>query len=100
MRYRYSSPFSPTSSSLGSPDQFQEREELRAQGLLSRKREADLKAKYSGGISMTQVKKEIKDFLLSSMEMYVLEKYCLSPILMGSQFVASTNGSGRAQNST
>ena len=55
----------------------QEREELRAQGLLSRKREADLKAKYSGGISMTQVKKEIKDFLLSSMEMYVSRKILL-----------------------
>ena len=49
----------------------QEREELRAQGLLGKKSQADLKAKYSEGISMTQVKKEIKNFLLSSMERYV-----------------------------
>ena len=49
----------------------QEREELRAQGLLGKKPQADLKAKYSEGISMTQVKKEIKSFLLSSMERYV-----------------------------
>ena len=49
----------------------QEREELRAQGLLGKKPQADLKAKYSEGISMTQVKKEIKNFLLSSIERYV-----------------------------
>ena len=49
----------------------QEREELRAQGLLGKKPQADLKAKYSEGISMTQVKKEIKNFLLSPMERYV-----------------------------
>ena len=49
----------------------QEREELRAQGLLGKKPQADLKAKYSEGISMTQVKDEIKIFLLSSMERYV-----------------------------
>ena len=49
----------------------QEREELRAQGLLGKKPKNNLKAKYSEGISMTQVKKEIRDFLLSSMERYV-----------------------------
>ena len=49
----------------------QEREELRAQGLLGKKSEAGLKAKCSEGISMTQVKKEIREFLLSSMERYV-----------------------------
>lgn len=49
----------------------QEREELRAQGLLGKRSQADLKAKYAEGISMTQVKKEIKNFLLSSMERYV-----------------------------
>ena len=49
----------------------QEREELRAQGLLGKKSQADLKAKYSEGVSMTQVKKEIKNFLLSPMERYV-----------------------------
>ena len=46
----------------------QEREELRAQGLLGKKNKTDLKAKYSEGISMTEVKNEIRDFLLSSME--------------------------------
>ena len=49
----------------------QEREELRAQGLLGKKSQADLKAKYVGGISMTQVKQEIRTFLLSSTERYV-----------------------------
>ena len=49
----------------------EEREELRAQGLLDKKPKKDLKAKYSGGISMTHVKEEIRDFLLSSMERYV-----------------------------
>ena len=48
----------------------QEREELRAQGLLGKKFQADLKAKYAEGISMTHVKKEIKNFLLSSTERY------------------------------
>ena len=48
----------------------QEREELRAQGLLGKKFQADLKAKYAEGISMTQIKKEIRNFLLSSMERY------------------------------
>ena len=46
----------------------QERQELRAQGLLGKKNKVDLKAKYSEGISMIEVKKEIKDFLLSSLE--------------------------------
>lgn len=46
----------------------QEREELRAQGLLGKKNKIDLKAKYSEGISMTEVKNEIKNFLLSSKE--------------------------------
>ena len=46
----------------------QEREELRAQGLLGKKGKPDLKVKYAEGISMPQLKSEIKDFLLSSME--------------------------------
>ncbi len=49
----------------------QEREDLRAQGLLGNKNKPDLKAKYPEGISMTEVKKEIRNFLLSSMERYV-----------------------------
>ena len=46
----------------------QERQELRAQGLLGKKNKVDLKAKYSEGISIIEVKKEIKDFLLSSLD--------------------------------
>lgn len=46
----------------------QERQELRAQGLLGKKNKVDLKAKYSEGTSMIEVKKEIKDFLLSSLD--------------------------------
>lgn len=49
----------------------QEREELRAQGLLGKKSKIDLKAKYPEGISMIDVKNEIRNFLLSSMERYV-----------------------------
>jgi len=48
----------------------QEREELRAQGLLGKKGKVDMKAKYSEGMSMDQVKAEIRDFLLSSMDRY------------------------------
>ena len=54
----------------------QERQELRAQGLLGRKNKVDLKAKYSEGISIIEVKKEIKDFLLSSLDR------CATPILL------------------
>lgn len=49
----------------------QEREELRAQGLLGKKNKTDLKAKYCEGMSMAEVKNEIRDFLLSSMRRYV-----------------------------
>ena len=48
----------------------QEREELRAQGLLRTKGRVDMKAKYSEGMSMNQAKAEIRDFLLSSLERY------------------------------
>ena len=54
----------------------QERQELRAQGLLGKKNKVDLKAKYSEGISMIEVKKEIKDFLLSSLDR------CVTSILL------------------
>ncbi|KAK3168034.1 hypothetical protein OEA41_004480 [Lepraria neglecta] len=46
----------------------QKREELRAQGLLGNKGKPDLNAKYKEGMSMTEVKNEIKDFLMSSKE--------------------------------
>ena len=46
----------------------QEREELRAQGLLGKKGKVDMKAKYSQGMVMAQVKEEIKGFLASTNE--------------------------------
>ncbi|GAD99845.1 hypothetical protein PVAR5_8572 [Paecilomyces variotii No. 5] len=47
----------------------QKREELRTQGLLGRKSgKVDMKAKYSKGISIDNVKLEIRSFLLSSDE--------------------------------
>ena len=46
----------------------QEREELRAQGLLGKKGKIDLKAKYKEGMSWDEVKKEISDFLISPKE--------------------------------
>ncbi|MCJ1477153.1 hypothetical protein MMC13_005824 [Lambiella insularis] len=45
--------------------QKQHREELRAQGLLGRKDMLQKKSMYSGGMSIIQVKNEIKDFLMS-----------------------------------
>ena len=43
-----------------------EREQLRVQGLLGKKGRVDMKAKYAHGIAMSQVKEEIKEFLLST----------------------------------
>lgn len=46
----------------------QEREELRAEGLLGKKKKLDLKAKYSEGMSVSEVKQEIRKFLVASAE--------------------------------
>ncbi|KAF3058977.1 Protein SQS1 [Trichoderma lentiforme] len=48
-----------------------EREELRAMGLLGKKGQVDLRAKYSTGITMGQVAEEVKTFLLGSQETHV-----------------------------
>jgi len=48
----------------------QKREELRAQGLLGKKAKLDTKAKYSEGMSVEEVKEEIRNFLSSSLERY------------------------------
>ncbi|UKZ76060.1 hypothetical protein TrVFT333_003756 [Trichoderma virens FT-333] len=45
-----------------------EREELRAMGLLGKKGQVDLRAKYSTGITMSQVADEVKTFLAGSQE--------------------------------
>ena len=49
----------------------QAREEFRAQGLSGKINKTDLKAKYPAGISIIEVKNEIREFLLSSMDRYV-----------------------------
>ena len=51
-----------------------EREELRAQGLLGKKNKhkANMKAKYAEGMTMDDIKDEIKQFLMSTHESYVL----------------------------
>ncbi|MCJ1359151.1 MAG: hypothetical protein MMC33_009151 [Icmadophila ericetorum] len=46
----------------------QERESLRAQGLLGKTNKIDMKAKYASGITFEQAKDEIKLFLLSTLE--------------------------------
>ena len=46
----------------------QQREELRAQGLLGRKGKPDLKAKYREGLDTEDLKSEIKGFLMSPTE--------------------------------
>ncbi|SLM37156.1 Single-stranded nucleic acid binding R3H [Lasallia pustulata] len=46
----------------------QEREELRKQGLLGRKGKLDMKAKYAEGISLDEIKGEIRDFLITPSE--------------------------------
>ncbi|OTA03404.1 hypothetical protein A9Z42_0038760 [Trichoderma parareesei] len=48
-----------------------EREELRAMGLLGKRGQVDLRAKYSTGITMSQVVEEVKAFLAGSQETYV-----------------------------
>lgn len=48
----------------------QEREELRAQGLLGKKDKVDMKAKYAEGMSMDAIKIEIREFLISNMQRY------------------------------
>ncbi|MCJ1432633.1 hypothetical protein MMC27_001990 [Xylographa pallens] len=45
--------------------QKQQREELRAQGLLGKKDKVDMKFKYAEGMSISQMKSEVKDFLMS-----------------------------------
>lgn len=45
--------------------QKQHREELRAQGLIGRKTKLDMKSRYSNGLSASQIKDEIKEFLMS-----------------------------------
>ncbi|KAH0493321.1 hypothetical protein TgHK011_008231 [Trichoderma gracile] len=45
-----------------------EREELRAKGLLGKRGQVDLRAKYSTGITMSQVIDEVKAFLAGSQE--------------------------------
>lgn len=51
----------------------QEREELRAQGLLGKKnrKKADLQAKYLEGMTIDQVKDEIRGFIFSTNERYL-----------------------------
>ena len=46
----------------------QEREELRAQGLLGKKDKLDMKAKYAEGMSLDEIKGEIRDFLITQNE--------------------------------
>ena len=48
----------------------QEREELRAQGLLGKKNKLDMKAKYAEGMSIDEVKNEVREFLTSTKERY------------------------------
>ncbi|KAL7951165.1 hypothetical protein V8C42DRAFT_303268 [Trichoderma barbatum] len=45
-----------------------EREELRAMGLLGKRGQVDLRAKYSTGITMSQVAEEVKTFLVGAQE--------------------------------
>jgi len=63
--------------------QKQQREELRAQGLLGKNGKVDMKAKYKEGIPIAALKAELKDFLQSDRERYCylnvpfLMKYCI-----------------------
>ena len=50
----------------------QEREELRAQGLLGKKGKLDMKAKYVEGMTTEEVKREIRNFLSSTLERFVM----------------------------
>ncbi len=55
----------------------QEREEFRVRGLLGKGDKVDMKAKYSEGMSMDEVKYEIREFLSSTLETYInLDPLC------------------------
>lgn len=58
--------------------QKQQREELRAQGLLGKNGKADTKAKYTEGIPISALKAELKDFLQSDRERYCIQAYRFS----------------------
>lgn len=77
----------------------QEREELRTQGLLGKKGKLDIKAKYSEGMTLEEVKKEIRNFLCSSLERYKSNVSWLSFVTDHvRQSALTTNGPWRAQN--
>lgn len=59
-----------------------EREELRAMGLLGKKGQVDLRAKYSTGITMSQVAEEVKAFLVGSQETHVYRSTIKTFILL------------------
>ncbi|KAK4068476.1 uncharacterized protein Triagg1_7415 [Trichoderma aggressivum f. europaeum] len=59
-----------------------EREELRAMGLLGKKGQVDLRAKYSTGITMSQVAEEVKLFLIGSQETHVYRSTIKTFILL------------------
>ena len=54
-----------------------EREELRAQGLLSGQNQTDIKVKYREGISYDEVKDELLEFMMSSKPRYYTFWQCL-----------------------
>ena len=47
-----------------------EREELRTQGLLGKKDKVNMKAKYPEGMSYSEIKSEVRNFMLSASERY------------------------------
>ncbi|MCJ1469267.1 hypothetical protein MMC07_007900 [Pseudocyphellaria aurata] len=81
----------------------QEREELRAQGLLGKKSRADAQSKYSRGISLAEIKDEIEKFLLSSVASLNLppigprERKMVHDIANVLGLKSKSNGSGRSR---
>ena len=51
-----------------------EREELRAQGLLGRQNDGDVRPKYLEGISFNNIKDELMDFMLSRRQRYMVDR--------------------------
>ncbi|KAL8738927.1 MAG: hypothetical protein Q9181_000379 [Wetmoreana brouardii] len=62
-----------------------EREELRAQGLLDRQNQSDVRSRYREGISFNKVKDELMEFMFSARQRYVeLPSHSRSSILIAS----------------
>ena len=75
--------------------QKQQREELRAQGLLGKNGKVDIKAKYTEGMPIAALRAELREFLESDQEKYLLfnhTAWCGDPLLTVQQHIFPSDG--------